>query len=298
MHYAANGNFDSNGYLLRQYGFNLADVSSAGSLSGMQSDVQALVYLGLTETVGGVTYSCPGADAAFQNLVAPFLGHDSQIYGFYITDEPSATGTATGGLQCPPANLAAESDYLHAHFPGKRTFIVLDNEGSSHAPSYVTTENAQCTGNHAPYQCYSGSGTGSCNGFTAANSHVDLFGIDPYPCRTCLNGCDISGILTSNYNAAITAGFTQANLVPVFQAFGLGSFFPYTSTCDGNQGTSQYAVPTVAQEQAILSQWHSLLPNPAFDYVYSWGTQSGDTSLSSMTAQQAVFTNHNTGGTP
>src|SRR6185312_8247072 len=48
-----------------------------------------------------------------------------------------------------------------------------------------------------------------------------------------------------------------------------------------------------AQEQQILSEWGSVLPNPAFDYAYSWGVQDGDTALSGDSALQQVFAAHN-----
>ncbi len=71
--------------------------------------------------------------------------------------------------------------------------------------------------------------------------------------------------------------------MPVYQAFGGGSY-------------ASYILPTAAQEQAILSEWGSVLPNPAFDYTYSWGSQDGDTALSQDSALQQVFAAHNNGG--
>jgi hypothetical protein len=79
---------------------------------------------------------------------------------------------------------------------------------------------------------------------------------------------------------AESIGIPQKDLVPTYQAFGGGSY-------------STYILPTPAQEQAILSEWSSVLPNPAFDYAYSWGTQEGDTALSNDTALQQVFAAHN-----
>jgi hypothetical protein len=37
----------------------------------------------------------------------------------------------------------------------------------------------------------------------------------------------------------------------------------------------------------------SVLPNPAFDYAYSWGVQLGDTALSDDSPLQQVFATHN-----
>jgi hypothetical protein len=45
-----------------------------------------------------------------------------------------------------------------------------------------------------------------------------------------------------------------------------------------------------------LSEWGSVLPNPAFDYAYSWRTQQGDAALGQDPALQQVFAAHNNGG--
>ena len=83
--------------------------------------------------------------------------------------------------------------------------------------------------------------------------------------------------------AAESIGIPQKDLVPVYQAFGGG-------------GYASWILPTAAQEQAILSEWGSVLPNPAFDYAYSWRTQQGDAALGQDPALQQVFAAHNSGG--
>jgi hypothetical protein len=83
--------------------------------------------------------------------------------------------------------------------------------------------------------------------------------------------------------AAESIGIPQKDLVPVYQAFGGG-------------GYASWILPTAAQEQAILSEWGSVLPNPAFDYAYSWRTQQGDAALGQDPALQQVFAAHNNGG--
>src|SRR5437016_5281646 len=42
-----------------------------------------------------------------------------------------------------------------------------------------------------------------------------------------------------------------------------------------------------------MSTWAPLVPNPVFDYAYSWGTQSSDQALEGSTALRAVFSAHN-----
>lgn len=70
--------------------------------------------------------------------------------------------------------------------------------------------------------------------------------MDPYPCRTELHGCDYSYI-TKGVVAAEASGIPRADIVPVHQAFGGGSW------ADGGGG--KYSLPTVTQERALLSTW-------------------------------------------
>ena len=121
-HYAANGNFASNGqYLPGADGFNLADVSSVSATNALPAGVKALVWVG----------TCDGATASFQLLVDSFAA-SSKLFGFYLMDEPYASS-------CPAANLKAESDWIHQHLPGAKTFVILVNMGSSASPTYAGT---------------------------------------------------------------------------------------------------------------------------------------------------------------
>ena len=56
-----------------------------------------------------------------------------------------------------------------------------------------------------------------------------------------------------------------------------------------------WTLPTPAQETEILSTWGGSVPNPVFDYAYSWGVQDGDTALSEVPGLQAIFAAHNAG---
>lgn len=168
------------------------------------------------------------------------------------------------GPDVSAANLKAELDYIHSVDPGAKTFIMLENNGTPTNPSYS---------------------------FNPANTDIDLFGIDPYPIRPASEGSEFANgydyaVIGDAVAAAEAEGIPQSQLVPVYQAFGGGQYTSYT-------------LPTAAQEQTILSTWGQYLPNPAFDYAYSWGTQDGDTALSDDPALQAVFAAHNAGtGTP
>jgi hypothetical protein len=187
-----------------------------------------------------------GADATFQSTVKQFIGNP-KVYGFYLADEPGPSVSA--------ANLKAEADWIHANDPGAKTFIVLENNGTPSSPSYS---------------------------FTPANTDVDLFGVDPYPIRPQFSGGADYSVIGAGVKAAEAAGIPQAQIVPVYQAFGGG-------------GYSSWTAPSAAQEQQILSTWGSLVPSPAFDYAYSWGTQDGDTALANDPALQQVFAAHNSG---
>jgi len=185
------------------------------------------------------------------------------IYGFYVMDEPDPTGQYQPPA-CPAANLKAESDWIHANVPGAKTFIVMMNLGTDSAPSY--------DGSYNP-----------------VNTGIDLYGLDPYPCQTANNGCDYTE-LASSVAAAKSWGIPEVAIVPVYQAFGGGGYAAWT-------------LPTVPQEQTILTAWASLVPKPSFDYVYAWGSQQNDTALAQSPDLQAVFAAHNfstcaTGGEP
>jgi hypothetical protein len=254
LHYAPNANISSTGsYAPGADGFNLADVSSKGALDALPSGVKGLVWLGMGN----------GADATFQSTVSQYA-RDSNLFGFYLFDEPDPTGQ--WNTQVSAANLKAESDWIHAHVPGAKTFMALMNMGTPQNPSYANTYNP-------------------------ANTDIDLFGLDPYPVRPQFSGGADFSVIPAAVSAAQAAGIPLSAIVPVYQAFGGG-------------GYSSYTMPTVDQEKKLLQAWGSVVPNPAFDYTYSWGNQNGDTALVDSPDLQTVFAAHNagtstgSGGTP
>jgi hypothetical protein len=251
LHYAANGNFAHGRDVAASAGFDLADVGSVSELSELPRGAQALVFVG----------QCGGVDARFRSTVTPFVGRP-QVFGFYLMDDPDPTGRH--GPRCPPVHLKAESDWLHAHDPGAKTFIVLMDLGTSTDPNYR-------------------------HSYTPANSHVDLYGLDAYPCRTDLGGCDFKMIVAA-VRAAEAAGIPRHDLIPIYQAFGGGSYVDDTG--------GRYALPTRAQAEQLVRTWASVLPDPVFDYTYSWGEQDGDTALSSARGLRGVFVLHNRGAGP
>jgi hypothetical protein len=251
LHLAANENFSPGGdFLPGELGFNMADVTVPSDLAHLPDGVRALVWVG----------RCDGVTPGFTDAVQPYLD-SSKVFGYYLIDEPDPTGRWRP--VCSPAKLAAESDYLHQHSVGRKTFMIMMNLGSPTSPTY--------TDRGASY--------------TPANTHVDLVGLDPYPCRSELNGCDYAGI-DRYLRAAEAGGWGVASIVPVFQAFGGGNWV------DARGG--RWQLPTAGQAATILSTWNRLVPKPVFDYAYSWGSQMNDTALSAAPASlRQVFAEHN-----
>lgn len=247
LHYTPNANFDANGaYTPAEDGFDLADVSAPTMLSKLPSGVKALAFIG----------TCKGADSGFRAAINAYKG-GPDLFGFYLMDDPDPTGKT--GPRCTASNLKAESDYVHATLPGTKTFILEMNLSTSKKPSFA-------------------------GGYTPANSHVDLFGIDPYPCRTELRGCDYD-MIHRYVTAAERFGIPQADIVPVYQTFGLGGWI--------DDGGGKYAAPSAAQLERSLDVWQDLVPRPVFDYAYSWGAQKGDQALSALPIVQVAMWLHN-----
>jgi hypothetical protein len=200
--------------------------------------------------------SCAGATSSFQSTIGSYIG-DPKVFGYYLMDEPNPSS-------CSAANLKAESDWIHANDPGTYTFIIEEDLSSSNHPTYE-------------------------GGYNPVNSDIDLYGLDPYPCRSenpASAPCAYSW-LDLAVTAAENEGIPSSDIVPVYQAFGGGTW--------ADDGGGSYQLPTAAQESELLSTWGSLVPTPVFDYAYSWGVQNGAQSLSGSTALQSVFLAHNAG---
>ncbi|MER8370149.1 calcium-binding protein [Mesorhizobium sp. M1378] len=242
LHYASGGSATE----IATAGFNLADVQYVSLVNALPDGMKGLVYLNEHE----------GVTASFIEKMTPFLGNPN-VFGFYLVDEPDPTGR--WGTYATAENLKAESDWIHEHFPGAKTFITMMNMGSPTNPDFTNTYNP-------------------------ANTHVDYFGIDPYPVRTGTDTVDYD-MIDRAVAAAVKSGIPVNNIVPVYQAFGGGNW----ETSDGGR----QVMPTPEQMQIMIDHWAALVPSPAFDYTYKWGTQNGDTALESSPELQAVFREHN-----
>ncbi|RWC09719.1 MAG: calcium-binding protein, partial [Mesorhizobium sp.] len=179
----------------KAYGFNLVDLQYASSVNALPEGSKALIWLGESN---GVTQS-------FIDKVTPLL-NNPKVFGFFLADEPDPTGRYH--TQVSAANLKAESDWIHSHFPGAKTFITLMDMGSFTDSNYSNTYNP-------------------------ANTGIDYYGINPYPVRT--TAVDFNYIDRA-VAAALEAGIPQSAIVPVYQAFGGGG---WTTNTGGS-----YVMPT------------------------------------------------------
>jgi hypothetical protein len=248
LHYASGGGIASSGeFEAGAAGFNLADVQSVDQLNALPQGVQGLVWLDQSD----------GATTSFKEAVTPYIGNP-KLYGFYLVDEPDPTGQ--WGRLVAADDLKAESDWIHDNVPGAKTFITMMDMGSSQHSDFTNTYNPE-------------------------NTHIDLFGLDPYPVRSETSSIDF-GMIDRAVAAAVDSGIPLANIVPVYQAFGGGGWV--------NDGGGSYVVPTAAEEQQLIDHWQELVPAPAFDYAYSWISQNGDTALENRPDLQSVFLSHNT----
>jgi hypothetical protein len=251
LHYAANGNFGPHGeFLPGRLGFNVADVSNVDQVNRLPPGVKGLVW----------TNQCNGVDDKFLRAVEPFVGNP-KLFGFFLMDDPDPRSALIGGKlvpRCRAANLRAESDWIHAHIPHARTLIVLMNMSSAKTPSF--------RGSYNP-----------------ANSHVDLFGLAAYPCKTDVRGCDYA-VISRYVTAAEAWGVPRSRIVPIFQTFGGGEW--------RTDAGGQYILPTVSQLRRILIRWRAVVAAPELDMVYSWGTQRADIGLDGAPDLQDVFWRH------
>ncbi|TDD66243.1 hypothetical protein E1293_39385 [Actinomadura darangshiensis] len=191
--------------------------------------------------------------ATFAATVKRFAGND-RVYGWYLSDEPN-----TGDCPGIAGKIRQRADIVHRYAPGQKAFASLTDW---------------------PMRPLKPSAT-----------HLDLIGLDPYPCRTGRTDCDLRAIDTMVGQAA-RAGFARRMIVPVFQTFG--------QSC--NDGEKNWRMPDEAQLQSLLDRWERLVPRPAFDVSYSWGRQGAWACPTLADASgrgggpdlQAVMKRHNT----
>ncbi|WP_428493621.1 hypothetical protein [Rhodopila sp.] len=191
LHYAPNHNFALDGaFSPASAGFNLADVSGLHEIKRLKPSELALVWVG----------RCGGVDKDFLRIVRPYARR-RDLFGFFLMDDPDPRLFAeirNPSHACASGNLRAEADWIHDNIPGAKTIIVLMNMATTVQPSFINT-------------------------YEPANSHVDLFGLAAYPCRSSLPRCDY-GIIDRYVAAAVDAGISRDRIVPIYQTFGGGDW--------------------------------------------------------------------------
>lgn len=171
---------------------------------------------------------CPTrADAAFKRTVDR-LAKSRRVFGYYLSDEPHIKDCPAG-----PRALASRADYIRKASNGaQRSFIVLSK-----------------IADYRP--------------FRPAVTHVDLIGLNPYPCSIANPRCDFAKV-GEKVRAARAAGISKARMVPVFQAFGQSRL---------GKDDHYYNLPSTTQMTRLLAAWDRWVPNPVMDYTYGWGHQ-------------------------
>ncbi|TDD80306.1 hypothetical protein [Actinomadura rubrisoli] len=156
------------------------------------------------------------------------FGRDPRVYGWYLSDEPNPG-------ECPriAQEIRRRADHLRRNAPGQVSFISLTDWPMKPV--------------------------------TPKRVNVDLYGLDPYPCKgsaKARDDCNIDAI-DRMVRMADDAGIPRRVVAPVFQTFGQGC----------SKGDKQYWLPTEKQFRAILARWDRLAPNPPLEISYSWGHQ-------------------------
>jgi hypothetical protein len=187
---------------------------------------------GLPRGVKALVYlgeDCPsGATASFRSTVHR-LSRNHRVFAYYLADEPSIAGCPKG-----PAHMAAEARYIRSASGGaQKSFIVLIERANLRA-------------------------------FRPGVTHVDMVGIDPYPCTVATPSCPLSEI-NQDVGRALRNGIPRRTIVPVYQAFGQGR---------APASERYYKLPSATVERGIIRRWASLIPHPQMDYAYTWGHQS------------------------
>jgi hypothetical protein len=251
MHYIANTGADAAS--VARLGYNLFDTGSdPQTVAALPAGGRSLVWLG---PLDNEDCASPGYSWLQFTTAVNRLAGNSRVYGYYLSDEPHPR-------VCPSAaaDIRQRADYIRAHDPTHRSFILIV-DGTN-----------QCGGS---YGC-------EYDALRPANTHVDLVGLDPYPCNVTGSGCVLSKI-DDAVRRAEAHGIPSSAVVPVFQAFG--------QSC---ASSNYYRLPSPADLRGILAHWAAVANKPSFDYTYTWGHQgSSCPTLVDSADLQAVMQGHN-----
>lgn len=221
-------------------GFNLLDLGNQAACDGPGGS-PCLLFLGAKSN------NIPAVKAAV-SAACPNGVLDPAIWGFFAIDEPHDGQIST---------MITIVDYIHANCPHRSGTL------TGGAPIFVDAYDISTVENHPRYYITGGTATNPVSNIhmNAANDYV---GVEGYCARS--DQFDVQCI--DRAVASITAnGWPLRRVVPVYQAF-------------GNYPGGNWVCPTVAQFNAMMAEWGSLLPNPVFEFIYSWAVQSGDNAMS------------------
>jgi hypothetical protein len=236
-------------------GFNLFDIPGSNTdpastlelVDALPQGTLALIWLG---NIGNAAegQACPPpdfSDAEFKAQV-DILANNAKVFGYNLADEPYPS-------ICPEAanQIRARSDYIHAHARGQKTYITIV-DGSNVCPE----------GEGCAYRALQPEFT-----------HIDLIGLDPYPCYfdNAIQPVPCNpNLISQQVHLAIANGIPLSTIVPIFQAFGQEGQI--------DSKNIYYRTPSAVEFQDMLNVWKSLVPNPVFDFAYTWGTQCTESS--------------------
>lgn len=222
-------------------------------LGRLPAGAKALIWTG-SLGVAASANTCAQPSYSFAQFIAQddILAKDARVLGYFLADEPNLRA-------CPGIveEIRARADYIRSHAPQQKSFIVVLD------------------------------GTNRCNGvmgceyaaFRPSRSHVDLVGVDPYPCFYARPGVP-APLETKNIRlfmqSALDSGIAASQIVPIYQTFG------DEGRTDG--ATVFFRIPTALELQSMFDTWESLVPNPVFDAVYTLGAQCTASSCPSAQA--------------
>jgi hypothetical protein len=215
-------------------GFNLVDLGpDKAVIDALPKKLRALVWLG---NLDNTSCTNPGYTWAKFTAAVDRLAGDPKVFGYYLSDETHPT-------RCPMAleHVRARADYIRAKDPAQKSFIVVIG----------LTEGCKGSDQGCEFRI-----------MRPAASHVDLIGVDPFPCSVSA-GCVIDKI-DQRVKVALAAGVPESAIVPVIQAFG--------QTCTVS-GRHYYKLASQAEMVTMLQHWRSLVPEPVFDFVYTWKSE-------------------------
>ena len=242
-------------------GFTLFDIAGStrtperinAVVDRLPRGAKALVWVGnLGNAPAGSACPPPGFTMPQFRAQIDAIAGNSKVFGYYLSDEPHPS-------ICPTvaSEIAARADYIHSHTNQVAFIVALDS--------------SNLCGDHPGCEY---------RALAPTHTHVDLIGLDPYPCHLDAGGapapCDL-GVIAAKVDTAIRSGIPRRAIVPTFQTFG------QEGRTDGK--APYYRLPTAGELTAMLHAWSLVVPAPAMDYSYTFGVQC---TPSSCPAPQAL----------